>query len=206
MIELDKEGFKPKVKLKRYDKQSASADKTPKHSTNKKKTTKTFTKLKPSETILDRINAENDLFFFRSKPMNETQANILAEEIVRYAQEEGVAVTRTRFCKQRGISRISLAKYAKKFPCIDMAWKIATEYVGDNRHVGAILKNPDSRLVERSMPIYSKEWKELEEWRAEMKVMKDKLERYEQIIYQTNPIPQTKELDEYIKGADEKEK
>jgi hypothetical protein len=137
---------------------------------NKKKTTKTSTRKgvqkKSTYTYLGEIY---DLETFRKRPVSLEWLELFADKFLKtiISNEEIVTITQAHLLC--GIYSDTIRAWRKRSKKFDEAYKFAKECIGARREAGAIRKKYDATMIARSMPIYDKAWKKLEEWRASLK-------------------------------------
>jgi len=103
--------------------------------------------------------------FFDTCAMTQPIADALAEELFEWAcKNRHDALTLEEFTSRRGIRLDVFFAWFKRFPVLKESWERAKEYIGNNREVGALKKELAEKTVLRSLPHYSKRWKNIEEW------------------------------------------
>lgn len=141
--------------------------KTPNHSTPRKKRAKDLEQ--EDHCINDTISAEHGIFTYRQIPLNESVATEIAKDFLKYCRSEKKGLSIARYCKMKGIARFTFDFWCTKYPPMAAAKKIGKTYIGDNREIGGLTRKLDPSLVRATMPLYNKEYKELEEWRSKLK-------------------------------------
>ncbi len=113
-----------------------------------------------------------DMFFMRDWPMNEAVAERLAREYMEWADLE-TSLVLADFRLDKKICVPTWLKIVKEFSCLAEAHRYAKERLASRRERGAMIRKFDSGFVLRTMPIYSDEFKELEEWRSNLSKKED---------------------------------
>lgn len=137
---------------------------------NKKKTTKPSTckgvKKKNGYTFLGEIL---ELKTFRTHPVSVEWLDRFAELFLKEVISNEKIVTMVQAYYHSGVYSNSIDRWRKRSKKFDEAYKLAKQHIGARREAGAIHKKYDSAMIARSMPIYDKAWRKLEEWRASLK-------------------------------------
>jgi len=136
----------------------------PKKASNSNKTTKKAAKL-PYRHSDDYLN----LHTMKLQPVSIEWLEILAKDLVEWAINDEKALKLTAFYTNRGICSDTLARWLRRSKILNTSHKFAKMVIGNRREVGALTKKFDATLVMRSMAVYDKEWKDLEEWRSDLK-------------------------------------
>jgi len=110
-------------------------------------------------------------FSFRQIPVSQDYLKHLACELAYWADTNEDALVFSEFFHDRKprIPKQSFYEWVKKNQFLADAHKYALEAIGNRREKGALKKKLDANTVIKSMPIYSEEWKELNEWYGKMK-------------------------------------
>ena len=94
----------------------------------------------------------------------------IGQELIKWAKNNKNATVYSEFFTDHGISGSTRERWRKRSKDFDAACAYALEKVGIRREKGAINRKLDGNLIMKSMPMYSKEWRALEEWRSGLKV------------------------------------
>lgn len=95
-------------------------------------------------------------------------ADKIANEMIHSAINDENILTITDFLFTKGLYRQQLDTLCEKFPEVAQAKTIAMEAIGNRRERMAIQKKYDTTMIMASMPMFSKEWKELVEWKSKL--------------------------------------
>ena len=135
-----------------------SIAKIPQHTTKKKQVPRTESQWDEYlNTLSLKMEPAGDAFFKR-----------IPIELITWAQENKSAYRLTQFLNMKGIPRGTWFKWCESKPLIKEAHEIALSLIADRREIGALERRLDSTMVKHTMPMYDKEWKALEEWRAKI--------------------------------------
>lgn len=110
-----------------------------------------------------------DIKSYQEKPISVAAIEKLSEDLIEWAMNDMDALKIKPFLRARGIGSNDVKRWRKKFPKFDRAYAETLEAIGDRREIGAIKKLYDCAFIARSMVHYDKQWKESEEWRANLK-------------------------------------
>lgn len=91
---------------------------------------------------------------------------------------------------ERNISYVSWRKLMNKHPDLKTEWENAKIFIGNKREKGALKRDLSEKVVLRSMPMYSENWKELEQWYAKIRSMKEEIK---DIVLTLNDLVNKKE-------------
>jgi len=105
---------------------------------------------------------------FRKTPVKIDYLELLAKELVEWATTEKPLIL-TIFYDERGIHSDVLARWMKRSKKLKQAHQFAKRVIGSRRELGALNKTLDSGIVARTMAMYNKDWKNLEEWRSNLR-------------------------------------
>jgi len=136
---------------------------------NKEKIIDTSTK--PKRTSKSPTSG-NNLFFFRQVPVPDYYIDKIAEDLVAWVDNppEGTKTYKlNQFLRTLSIHPDTFYTILKRSEKLRWAHSYAMAAIADVREIGALENKLSERTVLQSMPIYSKEWKDLEEWRAKLK-------------------------------------
>lgn len=123
---------------------------------------------KPTKKVKFKRKPSPQFGMWREWPLTKASVQRLADALVEWARKDD-SLTLQQFWVERNITPKVYYDYKKKHECLQDAHEYAHACLGARREVGGLKRELDPGLVSRSMPIYSKEWKELEEWRNELK-------------------------------------
>jgi hypothetical protein len=107
-----------------------------------------------------------DLNTFKIKPINKHFIERLAEELIKWSRREE-SWCYQEFYTSRGIHRAQYYKWLDNHIELREAHDLAKEIIGIRRET-RLADDPSS--VKSMMPMYSPDWKEMEEWRSKMKI------------------------------------
>ena len=114
-----------------------------------------------------------DLFFFRQYPMNPEIIRRLKYDIIEHADKE-TTLTMNSFRLEKKIDKTYFADLVKKHKELEIAMDYMRDKIAQRRDEGATTRKFDSQFVGKSLPMYSDDWKAIEEWRANLKASDDK--------------------------------
>ena len=113
------------------------------------------------------------MFTLRETPVTEAWIENLAAEFVDWAMNDPEALILDDFYLSKGLQAQQISTWKKKHSCLAEAHAFAKRKIANRREKGALTKDLSETMVSRSMPLYSDEWKEVEEWRASLRNKKD---------------------------------
>ena len=106
-------------------------------------------------------------------PITESYLRDIALEVIRWAEENDNALKLVPFYRSKGISSHTLRKWLDQYPFLKEAHEEAILIIGDRREIGAIKKMYAENSIHFMMPKYDPDWKEMTQWRAELKSKAD---------------------------------
>lgn len=130
---------------------------TTKHTTRKKK--------KPIKAN-DRYD---DLFILRERPISETIARRIADELVEWAINDPDALKYVDFLVAKKINPSTFSKWTKRFEFLAEAKKLALMVIGSRREKGAIKNKYNANMIIKRMGHYDPSWWSDEVQRAELR-------------------------------------
>lgn len=107
-----------------------------------------------------------DIVTFRQKPIMLEKIDELAVELYDWAMNNEEALKLSSFFTKRGISGDTLKRWKKRSKKLKVAHELAKAAIGERRETGALSRKYESNFIYKTMPLYDKEYKVLEEWRA----------------------------------------
>ena len=128
------------------------------------KKTQTVTKRKKI-----RFDHYLDLVSFREKPISDQSLEKLAKDLVAWAINDETATKIKPFFIFRGMGTTDVKRWKKRNKKFAAAYSLALSAIGNRREHGALTKKYDSNTVIKSMPLYDSDWKDLEEWRSNLR-------------------------------------
>ena len=105
----------------------------------------------------------------REKPISIAAIENLGEALIKWAVHDETARKLRPFFTKRGISSTDVERWSKRSKKFKRSYELAKCAIGDRREDGGLTKKYDPSIVLRSMAKYDKEWRELEQWRSDMK-------------------------------------
>lgn len=158
------------------------------YSRNKKKTPTlnhtTCMKTKPKNGI-HKAESEYEVYTetgtWREKAINEKGLDSLATELIEWARKKGSLKMNT-FFNSKNIAKSTFLRLKKKHKNLERAYACALLSLGDNREIGAILKEYDRGMILPIMHQYDPDWKKSDEWRAEINTQKQNINQGIQVV------------------------
>lgn len=106
------------------------------------------------------------MFSLRVRPVDIAYLEQFADEWVQWATENDDALKITQFYNAKRIHNSTVDGWIKRCKKLEQAKELVLQIIGARRECGAINKKYDPALIKYTMPMYDKECKDLEEWRA----------------------------------------
>jgi len=135
-------------------------NKTPQHNTLEKKRAKKLTPWKEEYAAMG---------IFRMVPVHKAYLERFKIEMIEWFEQQEDVLIFEEFLRYKRLSRVCMANFMSR----DKELEIAREYVrmllAIRRERGGLTKKLDPGMIERSMPMYSEEWKDLQIWRSQLK-------------------------------------
>lgn len=110
-----------------------------------------------------------DFGSFKEKPVSEAFIEHLGQELVEWAIQDEDALKITQFFTKKRIYSSDIARWRERSKKFDGAYRFALTVIGDRRELGALRKKLDGGMVSATMSLYDSEWKNLIEWKAQLK-------------------------------------
>ncbi len=144
---------------------------------------------------------------WRMVPYTDSFIESVGRELCEWVLEEieedelkGRRLTLNQFWRKRGIDHKSAEFWVGTRPIFARMVAFAREAIADKREIGAILKKFDSSTVAFIQPEYSEAWKQMTEWRNDLKT-KVAQASVQPIPYEANPVPKTSLFEEHLERA-----
>lgn len=134
--------------------------------------TNDLTTLQVKDTKSDWVYFDEFFDFneFKQRPVSEQWLAELSKRLVFWAKDNDDALILNEFFLKEGIGKSTVANWKKQSKLFKNSYDFAKQIIGTRREIGALNKKFDTNVVMFTMPMYSKSWKELEEWRSSLKV------------------------------------
>jgi hypothetical protein len=110
-----------------------------------------------------------DFGSWRDQPISQGYLEERALEIIEWAEKDENALKLTQFYIKHRWYEADVSEWRKRCDNFDKALLYAKMVIGTRRELGGLRGDLSEGMVTRAMPIYDKEHKELEEWRASLK-------------------------------------
>lgn len=109
------------------------------------------------------------VYSFRESPVSDEFLMDLGFKAMAWAEENDDALVFNQFLRLHKISQEGWRLWCKRSAFLKTAYTYTLAILGDRREIAAMKHKLDPSFVMRSMPIYSDEWKVLNEWYAKLK-------------------------------------
>ncbi len=130
-------------------------------------------RVKPKyEALTKEVKYDGDYMNWKTQrrdPVTLQMIERLALEIVDWALNTKDALLLKEFLHAKGVGSNSWYEWYEKYPLLKEAHANALDILNSRREKLAYERKLDTSAVRWSMPLYSKEFKELEEWRSKLK-------------------------------------
>ncbi len=130
-----------------------------------------------------------DLFTLKMKPIPEIFIEKIAVELIDWAKNNKDALVLRDFFHEKGIPVSSYKQWAQRNEVLRQAVEEAKYLIGSRREKGAIKRQYDVNMIRSSLFIYDPEWKEVEEYQAELRHKIE--ESNKEIQWVINQFPET---------------
>lgn len=140
------------------------AEQTSDHSTQKVRRPKKQTAI--PVIVIDEIH---DLDTGKRRPITNTYIPRLAQQYIQWAGQDDALILRD-FISLHKLNKDRFYAWMEEFPELKEAHDYAKRMVGSRRERGALTKLLEKDTVLKSMAHYAQEWKDLEQWRAGLRV------------------------------------
>jgi len=101
--------------------------------------------------------------------INEAFIERFAKDYVSWAANNDKAFIVREFRLSKGIDEQTWQRWIDAFPALKEANQMVVDIIGMRREKLALEREIDTKMTTYSMPMYSKDWKELVKWRSELK-------------------------------------
>lgn len=88
-----------------------------------------------------------------------------ADEMLEWSKSDD-SLKITQYYNLKLIHNTIVDKWMERCPRLRQAHDLALQIIGARREIGALNKKFDATMIMRSMPLYDKAWRNIEEWRA----------------------------------------
>lgn len=105
----------------------------------------------------------------RGSRVNDSYLSGLAQDLAKWALNNEKALKITQFLNVRGIPSQTFTDWMKRNEELSAANKYALQVIGTRREILALNKELDTSMVKFTMATYDKDWRKLEEWRADLR-------------------------------------
>lgn len=109
------------------------------------------------------------LHTWHETPVNDAWKDNLAQELFLWARDDEDAYKMSQFYLNKGINNRDFSRWCDTHENLKIAKEAALVLIGNRREIGGLKKRLDTNIVMSSMAKYDTEWKELAEWRAQLK-------------------------------------
>lgn len=116
-----------------------------------------------------RVDGYFDLQSCKMKPISQNFIDLLVERLITWADTTEDALVFEEFFMLTKINSSDYYGWLPKHENLKMAHDYAKQVIGIRREKGGLKRKLDPGMIASSMPMYSKSWKELAEWRAKLK-------------------------------------
>ena len=152
------------------------------------KTAETITiEKKPKNLVFD---TRFDTFQFKEQPVSEQYILEVGKKLIEWAKVTEDALKVSQFCTLMDIHITDIARWRKRVPKMELAFRQATQIIGDRREIGGLKKNLDSGMISQTMAHYDQDWKDLAEWKS--KLSKDESESKGNVTIVMERFPDSK--------------
>jgi len=110
-----------------------------------------------------------DLQTFKMKPISPQFIDQLAEKLIVWVDSDEDALIFEEFFKLTKIYSANFYEWLEKSENLKRAHEYAKSMLAIRREKGGLKRKLDPGMVQASMPMYSKAWKEMTEWKAKLK-------------------------------------
>ena len=135
---------------------------------NKKKT-KNIPKVKELKSFDEEYL---DMFTMKPKPIHKDYLHHLACELIECAKNKEIFSVNS-YCVRKGIRMVELTRFAKRYEFLQEAIEFTRMICGITREEGALKNELNAAWVSKTQPLYDPAFKELEEWRAQLRQQND---------------------------------
>jgi hypothetical protein len=110
-----------------------------------------------------------NMYTYTQMPISKDIIEKLALEYVNFTLSNPKVLKPSEFYTHKGMLRQSFENLRGNHPVLEEAHEFVKMIIGDRRETGALEKRLDAGIVSFTMPLYDKDWKELNEWRSKLK-------------------------------------
>lgn len=138
------------------------------------------------------------LHTWQDTPVTDNWKDQLAQDLFLWARDNEEAYKMSQFYLAKGINNRDFARWCETHEHLKMAKEAALVLIGNRREIGGLKKRLDATIVLTSMAKYDPEWKELAEWRAQLKSESENksetkiivMEQYNPPVKEDKPTPE----------------
>ena len=134
---------------------------------NKKgKAPQSSTKRRKPETT-NRYAVPGEYLFWKERPVTKEMMARFIEEYIQWSRDPEALVL-NEWLVLKKIPSSNWCTMKKKWPELEAAHELVKMTISTRREQLGLQRKLDSQFVYKSMPMYSDEWKEFEEWRSNL--------------------------------------
>lgn len=134
------------------------------------KTLKPNTKKSVTPNTVPDFEEYYDYAIWKRTPISIEGIERKAEMLVKWARTFPQAYTLKQWLNDNGISGETAQRWMAKSQLFSSAYEFAQGVVGTRREIGGLTKKLSENLVCKTMPIFSKEWRDLAEWQNDLAI------------------------------------
>lgn len=111
-----------------------------------------------------------ELGTWKEKPVPMHWIEALASDLLEWSlNDENEALYLSDFYRQKKISRNDFMRWLSKSEILKTAYDSAKRDISSRSYKGAVKRKYDANMVKHYLPVYDRDAKEIEEWRAELR-------------------------------------
>lgn len=114
-----------------------------------------------------------DCFTFKMKPITEAFIDRFSKDIISWANDPK-SLRISQFFNGKGIPGRTYWGWTEKYEKIKDAHEYALSVIADRREIGALERKYDSGYIANTMVMYDFKWREMVEWRSNLKAQESK--------------------------------
>ena len=129
-----------------------------------------------------------EYFFFRSKPLNDSQLEQLAEQYLHWAEHNDKALKVSQFLTANRISWEDFYLWQERSKALKQAHKWVLAILGDRREIGALERKYDASIVNRTLSYYCPVAKEQDIFKASLAKTEEDKKQNITIVVEKFPV------------------
>lgn len=128
--------------------------------------------LKANKTVTSKscvwLEDYRDMVSWEMKPLTNNLLSQISADLIQWVRSTNKLTLKSFFIERNINSDLGKA-WAQRYPEFKEAWDCAKNVISERREELSMQRSIDGGFAEKMMPYYDSDWKEMAEWRAQLK-------------------------------------